>query len=442
MPEAMNSPSLLCSRDSGKPPETRRQPRADGGPSWTLKAIQFDNSIPRYLLSKAVGRWHRPAFWGPLSCLRYREVDIPRLPGDDWVRVKVRYGGICGSDISMITLRDSPSVIPFASFPFTLGHENVGTVDEAGRAVTGVEPGQRVVVDPVLSCEPRGFDDVCPACRRGDFSLCRNFTAGRLAPGFIIGTCRDTGGSWSPYFLAHRSQLVPVPDGVSDESAVLVEPFACSLHPVLRHPPADDDTVVIIGCGVIGLTVVAALRATGSRCRIVAVARYDFQAEAARSLGADIVVQERGTALYERMAELLDAKIHRPPVGKPVLEGGARVVFECAGHDDALDDALRLAGHGARVVVLGLAAIPRNVDWTPVWMKELHVAGSFLSGGELREGKPVRTAHIAMELLAEGKVDLTSLVTHRFRLDDYAAALSTVMARGRERVIKAVFEFP
>lgn len=404
-------------------------------------ALQFDNHIPRYLFTKLIGRWHRPAFWGPLSCLRYRPVDIPSLPGEDWARIKVRLGGICGSDLNIITLGDSPTVVPFASFPFTLGHENVGTIDALGGDMDGWHVGQRVVVDPVLSCEPRGVRPLCEACQRGDISQCRHFTAGRLAPGFIIGTCRDTGGSWSPYFVAHRSQLIPVPDHVSDENAVLVEPFACALHPVLRHPPQPGETLLVIGCGVIGLMVIAAVRALGYDNRIVAVARYPFQEEAARTLGADVVTRARGVALYETLGEEFGARMHRPPIGKPILEGGADVVFECAGSDDALDDALRLAGHGAKVVVLGLAAIPKGVDWTPVWMKELSVLGSFLSGAEPGENGPVRTAQIAMNLLAEGKVDLSFMVTHRFRLHDYPRALETTLSRGKARLIKSVFDF-
>ena len=387
-----------------------------------------------------MGRLYRPALWGPLSCIRLAEVPVPRLLGDDWVRVRVRYGGICGSDMNIITLHDSPSTAPFASFPFTFGHENVGIIDEAGPGVSGFEPGQRVVVDPVLSCEVRGFREPCSACRRGDLSQCQRFREGRLAPGFITGTCRDTGGSWSPYLLAHRSQLIPVPDSVSDEAAVMIEPFACALHPVLRYPPGDEQTVLVLGSGVVGLLVVAALRAIGSRCRIVAVARYDFQAEMARKLGADEVVTSRGKELYKELSQRFDTRLVQPPMGKPLLEGGADTVFECVGRDDALDDALRLAGKGARVVLLGLASLPRGVDWTPIWMKELRVIGSFLSGGQPLDGKVVRTSQLAMDLAAQGKVDLSPLVTHRFRLEEYPQAFAAILARGREKVIKAVFD--
>lgn len=241
--------------------------------------------------------------------------------------------------------------------------------------------------------------------------------------------------------LAHQSQLVPVPDHVSDENAVLAEPFACSLHPILRYRPRDEDTVLVIGCGVIGLTVIAALRAVDSRCRIVALARYEFQERAARALGADVVIRKKGMELYREVAEQMDARLHRPPIGKPVLEGGASTVFECVGRAGSLDDALRMAGQGGRVILLGLASMPKNVDWTPIWQKELQVLGSFLTSGERLEGKPVRTTQIAIDLMARGKVNLESLVTHRFRLEDYPRAFSAMLSRGKEALIKAVFDF-
>jgi L-iditol 2-dehydrogenase len=92
-----------------------------------VKAIQFIESVPRYLISKIIGPFYQPVFWSPLSCLRYREVPEPPLPNENWAKIKVRYGGICGSDMSTILLHTSPALSAFVSFPFTMGHENVGT---------------------------------------------------------------------------------------------------------------------------------------------------------------------------------------------------------------------------------------------------------------------------------------------------------------------------
>ena len=123
-----------------------------------MKAIQLVVSIPRYVLTKAIGAVYRPVFWSPLAMLRYREVPEPALPGPQWVKVKTRYGGICGSDVHSLSLGSSPALSVFISSPFTLGHEHVGTIAEVGGQVKGFAAGDRVVADPLLPCATRGIE--------------------------------------------------------------------------------------------------------------------------------------------------------------------------------------------------------------------------------------------------------------------------------------------
>jgi len=406
-----------------------------------MKAIQLTVNVPRYLLTKAIGTIHPPVFWGPLAMLRCRDVPEPALPGPRWVKVKTRYGGICGSDLHTIFLKDSPALSAFVSSPFTLGHENAGTVAEVGDQVAGFAPGDRVVADPLLPCATRGFDEPCEFCRRGEFALCQNFAQGSLTRGLSIGHCRDTGGSWSPYFVAHRSQLFAVPQRVSDENAVLVEPFSAALHAVVRNRPDDEDTVLIMGAGVVGLCTVAALRALGCGARVIVVAKYHFQAQMARSFGADEVIDLRDGDYVQAVAEATEARVHRPALGKRVLVGGADVVYECVGNDDSIDDALRFTRSGGTMVLLGLAAVPKRVDWTPIWLNELTVRGSVWSGAETFEGRRVRAFQLALKWMAEGRLDLAPLLTHRFRLDEYRRALAVTADKGRHRVIKSAFAF-
>src|SRR5690606_41134009 len=99
----------------------------------------------------------------------------------------------------------------------------------------------------------RGFGQPCANCRAGLPNRCLRFAEGALAPGLLLGSCRDTGGSWGEVFVAHRSQVIPVPDHVSDENAVLAEPFGCALHAVDVAGPPHGRTVLVIGGGVIGL---------------------------------------------------------------------------------------------------------------------------------------------------------------------------------------------
>jgi len=343
--------------------------------------------------------------------------------------------------MNLISLDFSPAVLPFTSFPVTLGHENVGTIVEVGREVEGFAPGDRIVADPLLPCAPRGIEPACEFCQRGDFSLCRNFAQGDLAPGPGIGFCRDTGGSWSPYFVAHQSQLFRVPENVSDENALMAEPLSVALHSVMRNFPEDKDTVLVLGAGTAGLCTVAALRALGSGARIIVVAKYPFQGEMARRFGADELIYLRRGDLFRAVAEATGAKVYKPILGKRVLVGGADIVYECVGSESSIDDSLRFARSGGIVVLMGMAFILKRVDWTPIWFNELTIRGSVWGSTETFQGRRVRTMQLALEWMAEGKLDLSPLVTHRFGLDDYKRALAVTANKGRYQVIKSLFVF-
>ncbi len=406
-----------------------------------MKSLQMTYSIPRYVLSKAMGRLYAGIFTSPLAMLQYADVPEPPLPAADWARVKVRYGGICGSDLHAVYLETSPSLSPFVSFPFTVGHEIIGTVAELGQRVSGFKVGDRVAVDPILGCVPRHVAQPCRFCQQGRYSLCENFTRGDLPAGIEAGNCRAVGGGWGESVLAHCSQLFSIPPHVSDEGAALVEPLTVGLHAVKRRFPLDEERVIIVGMGTAGLCVLAALRALGSRSHVIALYRYDFQGELARRLGADKVIRVRGSEHYQAVADAIGATLHQPILGKPVLVGGAEVVYECVGTGGSIDDALRFARGGGSVVLVGLASVPTGVDWTPIWMKELTIAGTMCQSTETHDGRPVRTFQLALDLMAAGKVDLASLLTHRFRLEDYRNAISTVRGKGRHKVVKAVFDF-
>ena len=420
-----------------------------------MKAIQFDATIPRYAIGLTLGRVYPPILWSGLSCVTYRDVPEPRLPNGEWVKIKTRYGGICGSDAHLIHLHVSPSGSAITSFPFTIGHENYGTIAEIGAAVRDFSVGDRVVAEPTLWCRPRGFADLCRYCARGEIQRCERVTEGVIGPGLAIGACRDTSGSWSPYFLAHESQVARIPDAVSDENALLLEPFATSLHAVLANMPhpgrtlslskresKDDETVLVIGAGTIGLSVIAALRAVESCARIIVLARYAIQQELARQFGADVVIAaSRGNDYHAEFARAVGSKLLKPIIGKPVLVGGADVVYDCVGNSDTIDDALRFTRAGGRVVVVGLAAIPKGVDWTPIWLKELHVQGAYCYSHDEFQGKRWRTFDLALDLLERGKVNLAPMLTHKFALRDYARAFQTISHRGRARAVKVAFEF-
>ena len=405
-----------------------------------MKAISFAAPIPTYLATLLAGKVSDALYVGPHACTRLGEIDTPALPSDRWVRVRTRMGGICGSDLNVITLKASPSTSPFSSFPFVIGHENVGEIVEIGRAVRGPRVGERVVVNPLLCCEPRALEPACDACAAGHHSRCAHFTDGALPPGMLIGTTRGLGGSWGEMFVAHETQLSRVPDHVVDEEAVLVEPFACSVHAVRSAMPASGERVLVIGAGSIGLLTVAAVKALAPTSHVTVLARHSFQAEHATRLGANRVIFARG----EYLAELADAgrtRLLKPIIGKPVGVGGFDRAFICIGGSRATDDAMRVTRAGGTLVLLGNSGRMDGIDWTPLWLKELTLRGS-LCYGEHRHMSPARDAfREAADLIAARRVALAPLLTHVYPLTDYRTALATAMDKKTSGSIKVAFKF-
>jgi len=176
-----------------------------------------------------------------------RDVPDPVPLHDDWVITRPRLTGICGSDSKQILLDfgegDADNALAaFCSFPQVMGHEVVADVVELGPAARGLEIGQRVVLNPWLSCGPRGLEPPCPACEVGDYSLCWSFTDGDIKPGIHTGVSADVTGGYAELMPAHDSMLFAVPESVPDEVAVFADPFSVSLHAITRHPPPPSGT--------------------------------------------------------------------------------------------------------------------------------------------------------------------------------------------------------
>lgn len=408
--------------------------------------IVFRLSVPVYLAARALDRWlPRALASGRIPGLAYTRLES-RLPGPEWLRLLPALSGICGSDLALLTGRSSPALSPFSSFPAVLGHETVATVDAVGDAVTHVKPGDRVVVDPVISCAVRGLEP-CASCLDGQPALCLRTVDGALSPGMLMGFCRDAPGAWAEETLAHRSQVYLVPETIPDEAAVLVEPLSVGLHAVLKLPPEAQHRVLIVGAGTIGLCALAALRLLAIGCHVTVLARHAFQADMAAALGADEVVREGrdagggGDSAGSAAVRLAGARRHQPALGRPVYTGGFDWVYDCVGSQRSLDDSLRVAGPRGRVVVAGCPGKISHLDWSFVWARELHVTGSYVYGREPAvEGAP-HTFELALRLLDEQPdYPLARLVTHRFPLSRRREALGTSLRRGNSGAIKVVFD--
>lgn len=401
-----------------------------------MHAIRFHYRPLRYLLTRwAAGR--RPSFaLGPLGCVSLDEVPEPALPGPGWVRIETTLSGICGSDIAAVTAHDSLTLEPFAAFPFTFGHENVGRIVEVGGDVEGWEVGERAIVNPMLACEQRGIDPVCSACARGEYGLCRRTTDGEIGTGPMIGYHPGTGGGWGRYFVAHQSQLHR-PGDLSDEVAVLTDPLASALRPVLLHPPAPDDEVLIIGAGTIGILTITSLRMIGWEGRITVLGRHPFQNELAERAGADLILRNRGE-LYRWAASLDDARDYKPTLAPRFIEGGPSLVYDTVGTQGSARDSLALTREGGRVVLVGAAA-RIDADWTRLWYRQLSVAGVFAYGNAPWQGEDRDIYDVAIETLQRGRFDELEMVTHVFPLEEYRAGLLAALDKSGHRSVKVAF---
>ncbi len=407
-----------------------------------MKAVVFDGAIPRYLATRAAGAVSRRLLTGACRCTQLREVASPVLPTDRWVRIATRLGGVCGSDLNLVSLHVSPSASPFSSFPFVIGHENVGTVTEVGAAVTHVARGDRVVVNPLLACRARGIDPPCAHCADDHPSRCEHFTDGHVAAGMLLGTTRGLGGSWGEQFVAHESQVRRVPEPVSDRAAVLVEPLACVVSPVLEHGIAEGARVLVIGAGSMGLLAVAALKAL-ARAEVTILAKHRFQAEHAERLRADRIVMMRDGDYFAELSRATGGRLLQPILGPRIHVGGFDTTFVCVGTDTAVSDALRFTRAGGTVVLLGNVARLARVDWTPLWQKELRVFGSLCYNAPHHAGTRRDAFDTALALVSgAGGRDLEPLVTHVLPIDAYAEGLAIAQGRAGRSAVKVAFSGP
>jgi threonine dehydrogenase-like Zn-dependent dehydrogenase len=293
-----------------------------------------------------------------------------------------------------------------------------------------------VVVDPLLGCVPRGLAPPCTSCAGGEPGLCLRTAEGSISPAPMLGYCHDLPGGWSEEMVAHASQLHPVPEALSDEAAVLVEPLSVALHAVLAARPSAGERVLVIGAGTLGLCTAAALRMAAPGADVTLVARHGAQRDLGGRLGANLAREP-----LEAAVERAGARRHRPLVGADVLTGGFEQVYDCVGSVSSLDAALRVAAPRARVAIVGGPAIIRALDWTLVWTRELRLEGSYVYGTEPALPDAPHTMDAAMEMMVDHpELPIGELVTHRFGLDQWRLAMATVLDRRRSGAIKVVFE--
>ncbi|MBN8889934.1 MAG: alcohol dehydrogenase [Rhodospirillales bacterium 70-18] len=315
------------------------------------------------------------------KALRILPSATPEAPAPGEVLLRVQRAGICGSDLHILHGSN-----PFARYPRVIGHEFAGVIEAVGPGVTRFAAGQRVVVDPVVSCGR------CYACRVGRSNVCANLQ--------VFGVHRD--GGFRSRLAVPEANCIAVPDGLPIEIAALAEPFSIAANVLSRTGIAATDTVLVYGAGTVGLTVLQVARLHGAR---VLVADPDAaRLERALGFGADRVIQSGRESVPDGVAAENDGF-------------GPSLVIDGAGVPALLAEACRVASPAGRIGLLGFSDAPCPVSQQEIVRKELTLAGSRLNRRLLPQ---------VMDWLATGRLRPAPMITQTFAAEDAAAAFALI----------------
>lgn len=318
--------------------------------------------------------------------------DVPVLDAPDSVRLRITAAGVCGTDLHIWS-----GQVRFVDPPLVLGHEFAGVVEECGPAVRRVKPGDRVKCDSVVGCGQ------CESCRRGATQFC--------ATGSEFGITRN--GGWAERLVVPERNLYRLPDSIPDEVAAIMDVEVIGAIEKAHVQPRD--TVVIFGAGSAGLIALQCARLAGAARCIVCDAK-PHRLALARTLGADVTVDIRSEDAVEAVKSLTGGC-------------GADLAVEAAGSGKALAQALEILRPQGRALLYGVVGRPvESLRTDVIVLKDLTVLGALTN----------RTGwDNLIDMVATGKLNLASLITHRFPLSHAPEAL-TCMQAPENTGIKAV----
>jgi 2-desacetyl-2-hydroxyethyl bacteriochlorophyllide A dehydrogenase len=396
----------------------------------------MDLDLKKVLLTRLIGRFYHNIYFSSYSPLQVQNLPRQSLPESSWVRVRNRLAGICGSDLHLLygdgDVRIAPLAAPSQKH-FYPGHEVMGDVIEIGNDVQHLNVGDRVVLQYGPNCLTAGLEPLCHACANGSYNLCEQ--------GVLLAE-QPLGGGWSEEMLLHEQQLFRVPDTLTDEQAVMLEPAAVALHAVLRHLPRPGDRALIIGAGTVGLLTQQIVHALAPDVEVSVMARYPFQIEQATRQGAANIIYPHDT--YVGVQRATQARLYHGFLGNKTLVGGYDVIYDTIGQRQTLHHALRWTRAQGAVILVGINLRPMNIDLTPLWHQEISLLGSTSHGFEnwpLHSSQQSSTFSAVADLIEQGYIMPENLITHHFALNNYKHALQTATKKAESRAIKVVFDY-
>lgn len=326
------------------------------------------------------------------------EVPEPKLNGPRDVLLRVDAVGVCGSDVHYYrTGRIGAAVV---KYPFVVGHECAGTVEQTGAEVRGLEPGQRVAIDPLVACSH------CDQCRAGRANTCRNQ--------LFLGNPGELSGGLAEYVVLPQENCYSLPESMPAAQAAMIEPLSIGVHAQRLSQMEVGSTIAILGSGPIGLSVLLACRAAAD-CTAYMTDLIDTRLKMAAQLGAVWTGNPRRADVVKAIGE-----------AEP---DGMDLVFECAGEQETLDQAVELLKPGGTLLMVGIPEFD-----------EVGFPAHTLRRKELTIKNVRRQNHCiapAIELVSSGRINIDPLITHHFPLRETAAAFEMVSGY-RDGVIKAM----
>ena len=328
--------------------------------------------------------FHGEGRWG------IEAIPLPRINSDDEVLLKVDRASICGTDIHILSTPPGHPATPGS----VLGHEYVATVVETGSGVAHLHEGDRVVIDPNITC------GLCAYCRLGMSNVCERMTT--------LGIFRN--GGLAEFSLAPARSLHRISPDVPPERATLAEPLSCVLHAFEKASLIPGESVVILGAGPIGLMFLL-LAKTGGAGRVFMVEPVEFRRRAAESFGADQVLNPEKANIAEEI--------------KAATLVGADVVIDAAG--TLLSEAIKIVRPGGRVILFGLNQhAKQEFNQYLATRYEVTIYGSFIQRTEFPK---------VVRLLEAGNLPLENLVTHRLPLSEISEGFRAMHAGEAIKVV-------
>jgi len=309
------------------------------------------------------------------------ERPMPAIISSTEVLIKVKAGGICGSDVHIYH-----GSSPVASYPRVIGHEIVGEIVQTGNEVKGFAAGDRVIMDPVISCGH------CYQCRIGRRNVC-----GKLRVRSV-----HVDGGYQEYMVMPQENIYQLPENLSWEEAVMIEPFTIAEQVCSRAAITKDDIVFIMGAGPVGLSILKMVKLYGATCFISDV--MDYKLDTAKQYGADVVINAKTHDTKEEILKLTDGN-------------GATVVIDAACTTKSFEQALGYVCAAGRVITLGFGAAASAISQLSITAREIDVRGSRLHNNKFPT---------VIEYFRSGKLSVKDMITHRFHFTDIHDALGVI----------------